>query len=237
MKKIVIIFTSIILILALGVGIYIGDYYHADEVALNCITDETDDITVIEKDGNYIFSSAEPTVGLIFYPGGKVEAESYAPLMVKLAEQNILVILVSMPARLAVLGIDKADGLCEEYPDIQEWYMAGHSLGGSMAAKYVSEHDSEYEGLILLAAYSTESLNNKNLKVLSVYGDCDKVLNMESYKENLCNLPEGYTEVIIKGGCHAYFGSYGAQSGDGEPSITREEQYNRTIEAIVEFIQ
>ena len=114
--------------------------------------------------------------------------------------------------------------------------VGGHSLGGAMAASYLSEHTEDFEGLILLCAYSTADLSDSDIDVLSVYGSEDGVLNMENYEANKVNLPEGYTEVVIEGGCHAYFGAYGAQDGDGEPSISAEQQWEMTAQAIAEFV-
>lgn len=101
-----------------------------------------------------------------------------------------------------------------------------------MAASYLSSHTEEFEGLVLLAAYSTSDLSGSGLQVLSVYGSEDRVLNMDSYEKYRENLPADFTEVVIPGGCHAYFGCYGAQKGDGTPGITNEEQIRRTAEAI-----
>ena len=40
---------------------------------------------------------------------------------------------------------------------------------------------------------------------------------------------------MIEGGCHAYFGMYGEQKGDGRATITHTEQIAQTVEAIVEL--
>lgn len=88
----------------------------------------------------------------------------------------------------------------------------------------------------MLGAYSTADLTDSQLKVLSIYGSEDQVLNYEKYEENKSNLSDDFTEVVIDGGCHAYFGMYGYQDGDGIPLITNEEQIQRTAEAIHEFI-
>ena len=45
-----------------------------------------------------------------------------------------------------------------------------------------------------------------------------------------------YTETIIDGGCHAGFGSYGAQKGDGTPIISAEEQQRQTADALAAWI-
>ena len=72
--------------------------------------------------------------------------------------------------------------------------------------------------------------------VLSLYGREDTVLNREKYDENLTNLPNNFTEVVIEGGCHAYFGTYGAQKGDGVPKISNEEQIEYTADIISDFV-
>ena len=115
--------------------------------------------------------------------------------------------------------------------------MAGHSLGGSTAASYLGKHTDEYDGLILLAAYSTADLSDSDLKVLSVYGSNDGVLSMEKYEENKSNLPDDFSEVVIDGGCHSYFGCYGAQDGDGSPTISQDDQVRETVDATLELLQ
>lgn len=179
----------------------------------------------------------EVECGIIFYPGGKVEYTAYAPLMQACAEEGILCVLTKMPCNLAVLDIKAAEGIPELFPGVKDWYMAGHSLGGSMAATYIGENTEEFKGLILLAAYSTEDLSATELDVLSIYGTEDKVLNEIKYIKYNENFPEDYVEQVIEGGCHAWFGNYGEQEGDGEAEITSEEQQNLTVEAIISFIQ
>ena len=192
---------------------------------MDCVENPTEGIKVTENvDERIVFEPENATVGFVFYPGGKVEYEAYAPLMEKLAEQGVLCVLLHMPANLAVLDVNAADGIQEEFPNITEWYIGGHSLGGSMAASYLGEHAEEYEGLILIASYSTADLKGTDLNVLSIYGENDQVLNVEKYRDNKDNLPEDYKEMIIEGGNHAYFGSYGEQDGDGKANISNAEQ-------------
>ena len=237
-RKILITIGIVIVIAVAAIAIYINDYYRAANSAQQCITSPAEGVEVITSDDDItVFApEGEPQAGIIFYPGGKVEAESYAPLMEALAERDMLAILVSMPGNLAVLDADAAEGIQDEYPEIDTWYMAGHSLGGSMAASYLGDEEDSFDGLILLASYSTEDLSGTDLKVLSIYGDKDGVLDMKKYEENKVNLPDYFEEYIIQGGCHAYFGDYGAQEGDGQPEITVEEQIRVTADAMVIFI-
>ena len=173
-----------------------------------------------------------PAAGLIFYPGGKVQAEAYAPLMEACAERGILCVLMRMPGNLAVLDPNAADGIAAEYPEVTDWYLGGHSLGGAMAASCAAKHAEDYAGLVLLAAYSTEDLRGSGLRVLSVVGTEDGVLNREKYEQCRENLPADARELVIEGGCHAYFGCYGAQRGDGTATIGNREQIERTADAI-----
>lgn len=231
-KRISIIVVAIFMILLIGCGIYINDYYQADEAAQVAMESE-----LVQQSENYITFHAENSKkGFIFYPGGKVEAEAYAPLMQALSKEGIFCILMEMPFNLAVLDIDAADGIQETFPNIQQWYIGGHSLGGSMAASYAAEHSEDFEGLVLLASYSTADLKESGLDVISIFGSEDHVLNRMKYEEYTSNLPLDYQEFVIQGGCHAYFGSYGPQEGDGTPTISSEAQIETTVLLLSEYI-
>ena len=237
-RKIFIITLSVILAVAITVGacaIYLGDYYRADNEAIGAFLPQS--ATWNEEFGRIVFEPEGATKGFIFYPGGKVEYTAYIPLMQACAEEGILCVLVKMPFNLAVLDVNAADGIQKKYPEIEEWYIGGHSLGGSMAASYLADHAENYEGLILLGSYSTADLSGTNLAVLSVFGSEDRVMNREKYEESKSNLPSNFTEYIIDGGCHAYFGMYGAQDGDGKPTVTNEEQIRLTVENIVKIME
>ena len=227
----------LLLILVLGCGFYVRDFYHADETARAAMKSD-DRVSVELTDGMAVFRPENlAETGFVFYPGGKVEYSAYAPLMRELAEQGILCVLTEMPLNLAVLDVNAAEGIPEQYPEVTNWYIGGHSLGGSMAASYVADHGDTYEGLVLLASYSTKDLRDTNLRVLSVYGSEDGVLNQEKYRENKVNLPDSAVEILVDGGNHACFGSYGEQEGDGATLISPEKQVEETVEQIVEFFE
>lgn len=238
-KKLLIIVVTITIALGIGCGIYISDYYRANETAVTVMqhsTYDTKDVIVLDEDNMAVFLPRDNgTTGIIFYPGGKVEYSAYAPLLYRCAELGITGVLLEMPANLAVLDMNAADGIIEQYPDVKQWYLAGHSLGGAMASSYLAKHKDDYEGIILLAAYATKPLQGE--KVMSIYGSEDQVLDLKKYEENRANLPEDYYEIIIEGGCHAFFGSYGIQDGDGMPAISAEEQQELTAQAIAEFVK
>ena len=221
-----------------GFSIYVSDYYHADGEAIEAFITQSG----TEVKGSYdpkgitTYGEEDAENGFIFYPGGKVEASAYEPLLYSLASNGVFCVLVEMPFNLAVLDMNAADGICEEYSSVQNWYIGGHSLGGSIAAYYIEENQKDFEGLVLLGSYSSKDLSNTKLRVLSVFGSEDKVMNKNKYERYKAYLPVDTTEVEIEGGCHAYFGMYGAQKGDGIPTITAQEQITKTSEYIVEFM-
>ena len=239
-RKIFITAASIVLVLAIITRVcasYVGDYYRADQNAIETFAPMNAVSTELLDDGTLVFKPENATKGFVFYPGGKVEYTAYQPLMAACAQQGILCILVEMPFNLAVLDINAADGIQEQHPEIEKWYIGGHSLGGSMAASHLANHIDDYDGLILLGSYSTADLSKTGLDVLSIYGSEDKVMNRVKYDENKSNLPSDLIEVVIEGGCHAYFGMYGAQEGDGKPTISNEEQIVLTANHIFDAMK
>lgn len=226
---------AVLLAVVLAVAAYAGDYYRAEDAAVMAMAGS--ETVTVEQSGNLtVFAPETAEAGFIFYPGGKVEHTAYAPLLLELAEEGIHCVLVKMPLNLAVLDRNAAAGIPEQFPEIENWYIGGHSLGGSMAASYAAENAEELDGLILLAAYSTADLTSTDLEVLSIYGSEDRVLNMEKYAQYHPNLPEDSCELVITGGNHAQFGSYGPQEGDGEAAVSGEKQTAFTVQSILELI-
>lgn len=229
----------ILLILAALVAmcaVYLSDYYHASKEAMSALDYPPANVEILRSPDRIDVIPQNPVAGMIFYPGGKVAFESYVPLLEACAEKGILCIMPKMPGNLAVFDMNAADGMQQDYPQISKWYLSGHSLGGAMAANYAASHAEAYSGVILLAAYSTKDLTQTNLQALTIYGSEDGVLNMEKLMQYHSNLPEAAQELVIEGGCHAFFGSYGEQDGDGSPSISRESQIQQTAEAIASFV-
>lgn len=224
----------VLIALALGFTVYAEQYYHADASALDALmSDET--VSVKQTDQGWFFDGSSETDALIFYPGARVEETAYVPLMHLLAKDGLDVFIVKMPFRLAVFGENKADTILSAY-DYANWYIGGHSLGGAVAANYAAHHGSQLSGAVFLAAYPTNNLDS-DLTVITVYGSEDEVLNMTKLEEGKTYLPESSVTYVIEGGNHAQFGNYGAQSGDGNSTISPDEQQRQTAELIMKSIK
>lgn len=103
----------------------------------------------------------------------------------------------------------------------------GHSLGDVTAADYLEGHAQSWDSLVLLGAYSTADLSDDG-----VTGDSDGVLNRQAAADNEGSLGEDVREFVIPGGNYAQFGSHGPQDGDGEASLSPEEQRTLTADEV-----
>lgn len=201
-------------------------------------------VTVTQPEGEdwLVFSpTAEtPATGFIIYPGGFVDPVAYSPTARDIAQEGFLVIIDPMPLNLAVLGIDGAESIINAYPDITTWTIGGHSLGGAMAAEYIFRNPGEVDGLALWAAYPSANtdLSTFDIEAVSVYGDADGLASVEDIRDSANRLPPETTFVLIPGGNHTQFGSYGEglQRGDNEAGISREEQQQIIVDSTVNMI-
>lgn len=229
LKKILLIISGLLLLFVFVFFLYVSDYYKADPSAVEALNEDLKENNAVVKDDLIIIpSKIKSDSALIFYPGGKVEATAYYPLLSKLAENGITCVLVKMPFHLAVFDSSAADRVFKTLPEIKNWFIGGHSLGGAMASKYMSENPGKLKGLVLLGAYVYGEVPAS--KALTIYGTKDGVLNKENIKDSDQQLP-------LAGGNHANFGNYGEQKGDQIADISREEQQEKTVEAVEEFIQ
>jgi dienelactone hydrolase len=175
----------------------------------------------------------QPVGGAIIYPGGRVDPRSYAPEAQALAEQGYLAVIVPMPLNLAVFAPQKARQVIAAYPEIQDWAIGGHSLGGAMAANFVHANPSQVKGLFLWAAYpaASDNLSGFDLAVVSIYGTLDGLATMDKISTSRPLLPADTRWVEIEGGNHAQFGWYGPQPGDNSATISRQDQQTQIIDA------
>ncbi|WP_394120773.1 alpha/beta hydrolase [Planococcus donghaensis] len=196
------------------------------------------DLSAIESDGKgLIFRPESPNgKGVILYQGAKVEKEAYAYLGQSLSEQGFVVSIPQLPLNFGILGSGTADKVIEEYPDVQEWFLGGHSLGGVAASFYAEDPSVKLSGLYFLGAYPASDFSDSDLPMLSIYGERDGLSTIEDIEESRGLFPADSVFVEIKGGNHAQFGLYGEQKGDNSAEITPIEQQDLVVEALTEWI-
>jgi hypothetical protein len=198
----------------------------------------TPEVTFTEVDGRLEWAPADGAydVGLIIYPGGKVPAAGYAPTAQAIATHGYLVVITPMPFNLAVFGIGAADGVIAAHPEVTTWAMAGHSLGGSMAAQYIADHPDRIDGMAFWASYPATDLSGLDLQVVSIYGTNDPGAARMSGPEAQAKLPPDTVFVPIEGGNHEQMGWYTGQPSDGVATIERAAQQRQVVDATVAML-
>lgn len=215
---------SLLIILGVGFLLYASDYYPADEAARAIL--QTDSTVLVSEGIIALVPDAESDAVLIFYPGAKVEYTAYLPILEKLRRNGIASVLMKMPFNMAIFNANAADKAFQAFPHAANWFIGGHSMGGAMASSYFAGHKDRVKGLVLLGAYIYGDVAPED--ALTVYGTLNAGLEKNiNYTENV---------VIIQGGNHAQFGNYGKQKGDPAAAISRQEQQDAAVQAILEFI-
>ena len=236
LKKLGFIVLGLIIVALIFIVAFFTTSYEPSTQAMANLEDST---LVDVTENNFISFTPEnttATTGLIIYPGAKVEPEAYAPLANKIAQAGYEVIITPMPLNFAIFDSNAADEVISKFPNIKNWVISGHSLGGVMAAKYASEN-SNIKGVIFYASYPQgDELKNSNIKVTSIYGSLDGVADLEKIIGSKDLLPTSTTFVEITGGNHAQFGSYGEQSGDNPAEISADEQIEKAANASIELL-
>lgn len=182
---------------------------------------------------------ARTSTAIILYPGGRVDPRSYAPIARAIAEEGFLVIIPPMPFNLAFFDANVASEIMENHQEISHWAIGGHSLGGAMAASFTAGQSELIDALILWAAYPAENNDLSpltGLPVASIFASSDGVATVEDIDASRPLLPADTRWIEIAGGNHAQFGWYGPQPGDGEATISREDQQAQIVAGTIQTL-
>ena len=189
------------------------------------------------ENGQLVFQPSSPNgKALIYYPGGQVDPEAYAVTAQGIADAGYLVVIPKMPLNLAFTGINRADGIRADFPDIESWAIGGHSLGGAMAAEYAKNNVDNLDGLIMYASYpaNNEQFVDFPIPILSISGSKDPgTPQQEAFYDAIADSAERF---IIEGGNHRQYADYSIQTDDGSARISAAEQQDQIIAATVEFL-
>ena len=187
-------------------------------------------VTVVESPTQIelIPTSGARSTGVQFQPGAKVDARAYAAILRPLAEAGYTVVIPKQPLGIAFLATGAFESARDAHPNITDWVVGGHSLGGTVAAMDAEAHDNDstapVTGLMLYASYpATDMSSTLTAPVLSVSGSNDGLATPEKIDASKSTLPAASDFVVIEGAVHAFFGDYGPQSGDGTPTISHDQ--------------
>ena len=183
------------------------------------------------------------STGLIFFPGGLVQPEAYAPMSYTIAEYGFNIFIVKLPFGSAPLQSQEADvmnqalSIMDKETSIQYWVVGGHSRGAAIASRFAYLYGASFDGLVLIGTSHPKEaefdLSTTTLSVTKIYASNDGLASVEEVEANAIYLPDDTNWVLIEGGNHSQFGYYGNQLGDNAGTISRERQQEITVEAII----
>jgi pimeloyl-ACP methyl ester carboxylesterase len=210
---------------------------------------ESDSKITIQETGHFLSfrpNASLQTAGLIFFPGGMVQPEAYAPMARGIAEHGHPVFLVKLPFGSAPLESQQASVMEEALEIMQKddlvqyWLVGGHSRGAAIASRFASLHGEVFDGLILIGTSHPKEqafdLSNSTLAVTKIYATNDGLASQQEVEANAIYLPHNTTWILIEGGNHSQFGYMGTLLGDSAATISREQQQELTTKAILEAL-
>lgn len=187
---------------------------------------------------NIVPASAEVKTLLVFYPGGRVRPQAYEWLGRALAVRGVQTVIPAFLLDLAITGTERAEGLIARYGAGKRVVLAGHSLGGTVAAQYAALRPDKIDGLLLLAAYPAPNVNlhDARFPALSLLAEKDGVADAGLVRGGLERLPKNTRLTVLPGAVHSFFGRYGPQQGDGVPTVSRARAEREIVQAVETFI-
>jgi pimeloyl-ACP methyl ester carboxylesterase len=205
------------------------------------------DVTILDRPAALEFLPAKPhgKSALIFICGGGIHPHAYAPLLRPIADAGYPVFIVKLPYRFAPLSshkdeaVGRARSLVAAHTEVLHWVIAGHSLGGALAARMAQTERGLNTAFVLIGTTHPKEhdLSRIDTPVTKVYATNDGVAPTDQVMLNKKLLPASAKWVEIKGGNHSQFGHYGHQLFDGKATISREAQQAITREILLEALR
>jgi predicted alpha/beta-hydrolase family hydrolase len=182
--------------------------------------------------------------GLIFFCGSGVAAQAYAPMLRPIAEAGYPVFVIKLPYRFAPLEVHKEAAIARArtvmttHRDVSRWVVAGHSLGGALAARMIRADPANIAAMVLIGTThpKQDDLSAIRIPVTKLYASNDGVAPRDRVLATKALLPTHTRWIEIRGGNHSQFGHYGHQLFDGDATITRESQQAITRAALLDSL-
>ncbi len=181
----------------------------------------------------------EPTTALVFQPGARVDARASLPLLTSVAGEGYLVVVVKQPLNIGFLAGGAPTHVIAAHPEVEHWVVGGHSLGGVVASSFAADEPGLVDGLLLWASYPLDDglASRDDLAVTSISGSEDGLTTPADIADSRADLPADTTFVEVPGAVHSFFGDYGSQPGDGQPTTTRSEAQEAILAASLELMR
>jgi hypothetical protein len=204
----------------------------AEPVALDALASDAG-VTVTDSRTETTFDPAQPSAArFVLYPGARVDPRAYAVLARSIAEQGHPVVVLKCALDIAFLCAGDAADYVEGPTAV-----GGHSLGGVAASTFAASPRAGVQGLVLWASYPLDDLSGvSDLAVASISGSQDGLSTPADIEASRADLPPDTVFTEVEGAVHAFFGDYGEQPGDGEPTVDRETAQQQIVDATVQAL-
>ena len=187
-----------------------------------------------DVDGDLYFYG-DSGVGFIIYPGAKADERSYAYIAQQLNAEGHTAVIPNIPLHMSVWGSEQGLEIIEDNPEVEKWFLIGHSLGGLPISQIAAKQPEKLEGIAFVASLMICDLSDTDLSAIRITAEHDGVMPDKMMESNLDYLPENSTSVMIEGANHNQFGAYWHPGFDGKATITWKEQQDQMISLILDF--
>ena len=201
------------------------------------------DVTIRHTDASFVIEPAEggSDVGLVFIPGAQVDPAAYLwKLSGIVAETGATVVITEPTLNLAFFDTRPLSTFTADAPDVAEWYVGGHSLGGVRACQLAATGadaaaDPEVAGSCCSAATARTTCRTPTCACSRSSASRTGCRRPRRWRRRRRCCPRRVT-VLLEGANHASFGDYGPQPGDGVATASDEETRDRITAAVSEFL-
>jgi hypothetical protein len=228
---------AVILLVTLGFAFWANMVMQGEREAAMQVW-ENDEVTVTSTDHSVVLSPSFDNwngTGLVFIPGAKVDPYAYMYKLSGIVESGTTVVITKPTLNLAFFDTRPFSDFASDAPEVRQWYVGGHSLGGVKACM-LAETDDRIVGLVLFGSYCANDLSSTDLTVVTISGQNDQLSTPLKVEDSLGNLPSDAEWFLVDGANHANFGDYGRQPGDGNSRVSSEEMRDiltRDIEQVI----
>lgn len=187
-------------------------------------------VSYVDHPEGVVLTPDEPNgTGLVFIAGARVEPQAYAAKLSGLVDAGVTVVIARPTLNFAIFENRPLTTFESLAPDVDSWFVGGHSLGGVKACQYAADA----EGLILFGSYCASKVSGP---VLSISAGNDGLSTPDKIADAASLLPADAEFPVIDGGNHAQFGDYGVQPGDGESTVSDARFEEQLTAAVLGFM-
>ena len=206
-------------------------------------SDEKVIVSENKKNGWVSFEPADieaANAGLVFFPEGRMDPRTYAPIGREIAEAGYLIVFTSRRTETEIdqaAENDRIQAVMSAYPTISSWVLGAHTWGTYPAAGYANQYPETLAGLVLWAPRLEPgfSLAEFKLPTLAIYGTLDEE-NTGFLEEVKPLLPPQTEWVAIEGGNRVSFASFGPMAADVGASIGEAAQQSQAAQITLDFL-